>query len=100
MKILDLLNEDETVEDEVFANEIEEAGNLTVEIKTDIRVIDEALETKTNPPEDGSASRATGNISPPESENHEGNDDESNDSVTSVRLPKINTRKFDEKIEQ
>lgn len=110
--ILDLLNEDETIEDEaVLANEIEEAGNLRADIKTAIRIIDEALDTRTKPPEENSSTGSvTETISPTESQsqNHERNDDgEASGSVTSasgksvrVRLPKITIRNFDGKIEQ
>ena len=84
-EILDLVNEDEMIEDEVVAHEIEEAGILRADIKTAVKIINEVLEPKINPPEIGFTGSATENVSPPESQKQgqKENDDEASSSVTS-----------------
>ena len=44
--ILAALLEDDTTEEEVLTNEIEEAGTIRSDINTAIRIVEEALETK------------------------------------------------------
>ena len=80
---------------------------MRADIKTAVKIINEVLEPKINPPENGFTGSATENVSPPESQKQgqKENDDEASSSVTSgksvsVRLPKICIREFDGKIEQ